>query len=63
MDKFVGLVGKIGPAFTDHGSSGVIEIAEPENDSTWIMPIPGDYFALDMGKRLRAAFDHLLACE
>lgn len=64
MGKYVGLVGKIGPAFSEgRMEHGRIEIAEEANDSTWIMRIPGLYFAEDRKECLRAAFDHLLACE
>lgn len=61
--RFVGLVGKIGPAFTSLSSSGSIKIAEPESDSSWSISVPGDYFALSFKERLRAAFDHLVSCE
>lgn len=64
MTKHVGLVGRIGPAFTEGRSrSGVIEVADVYNDQVWEMPIPGKYFGLPAGECLRAAFDHLIATE
>lgn len=62
MQKHIGLIGKIGPAFkNDRSSDGLIEIADLDNDSTWTLPIPGDYFARPRSERFRAAFDHLIA--
>lgn len=62
--SFVGLVGKIGPAFKNgRASDGEILIADPDNDSVWSMKIPGDYFQSTQAERLRAALDHLIAIE
>lgn len=64
MDKHVGLVGKIGPAFKNGiNSQGSIEVTDGYSDNSSLVNVPGDYFALPKNECLRASFDQLIDCE